>query len=63
MSEVPVWDLDLSRRRNYVHAAYVNAALQVKEFLGADRAAKMLAREGVSKAVIVRMLCGSCRIR
>jgi hypothetical protein len=63
MSQVPVRGLDLSRRQNYVHAAYVNAALQVKELLGADRAAKMLAIEGVSKAVIARMLGGSCRVR
>lgn len=55
--------LDLGRRRNHVHAAYVNAALVIKELLGPRRAETMLANEGVSQEVIVRVLNGSCKAR
>lgn len=55
--------IDLGRRRNHVHAAYVNAALVIKELLGPRRAAAMLANEGVSQEVIFRMLNGSCKAR
>jgi len=55
--------LNLTRRRNHVHAAYVNAALVIKELLGPRRAEAMLANEGVSQEVIVRMLSGSCKAR
>jgi hypothetical protein len=54
---------DLSRRRNHVHPAHVNAALIIKELLGPRRAETMLADEGVSQKVIARMLNGSCKVR
>lgn len=58
-----IHQVDLGRRRNHVHAAYVNAALVIKELLGPRRAEVMLADEGVSQEVIVRMLNGFCKVR
>lgn len=64
MADKPtIYQVNLCRRRNYVHAAYVNAALVIKELLGSRRAEVMLADEGVSQDVIIRMLNGSCKVR
>ena len=54
---------DLSRRRNHVHAAYVNATLIIKESIGPRRAETILAGEGGSQEVIARTLNGSCKVR
>lgn len=43
------------RRRNHVHAAYVNAALAIKQF-DLRRAENLLVREGVPRKVIGRIL-------
>ena len=64
MAEQPtIYRVNLCRRQNYMHAAYVNAALVIKELLGSRRAGVMLADEGISQDVIVRMLNGSCKVR
>ena len=47
------------RRNNYVHAAYVNAAMRIHGALGSDRAYWMLIREGVPASVIQRVLRGN----
>jgi hypothetical protein len=44
------------RRRNHVHAAFVEAALTIRETLGLDRAIAFLVREGVLQATIERVL-------
>lgn len=44
------------RRHNHVHAAYVNAAIRLRRFLGAERVEAMLLHEGVPKDVIARVL-------
>jgi predicted GNAT superfamily acetyltransferase len=46
------------RRKNYVHAAYVEAAIHINKTLGSDRAYWMLIREKVPSAVIDRILKG-----
>jgi hypothetical protein len=43
------------RRNNQVHAAYVNAALVIKQF-DLRQAENMLIREGVRREVIARVL-------
>lgn len=58
-----IYRVDFCRRQNHVHEAYVNAALIIKELLGSQRAEIMLADEGVSQEVIVRMHDGSCKVR
>jgi len=56
-------ELDLRRRQNNVHAAYVNAALRIKMRLGPERAEKMLDELGVSPSVTARVLAGECKHR
>lgn len=52
-------------RRNHVHAAYVSAAIKIKDELGVRRAEEFLIREGVPRSVIARVLLtdGLCRVR
>jgi len=45
----------ICRRHNHVHAAYVNAALVIKQF-DLRQAENMLLREGVPRKVIARIL-------
>lgn len=51
MSEQPTCN-----RRNHVHAAYVSAAITIKNELGLRRAEEFLVREGVPRSVIARVL-------
>ena len=44
------------RRRNHVHAAYVDAAIRLKETLGAASTAAFLRDEGVDDEVVGRVL-------
>jgi len=44
------------RRRNGLHAAYVNAALTIMGLTGAQRAQDILVEQGVPHPVIVRIL-------
>lgn len=44
------------RRRNHVHAAYVEAAIRVSALSSVRRAEDMLIREGVPRKVIARVL-------
>jgi len=44
------------RRKNYVHSAYVEAAIYVNRSFGSDRGYWMLIRENVGQAVIERVL-------
>lgn len=46
------------RRKNYVHAAYVEAAIHINKVLGSDRAYWILIRENVPGSVIDRILKG-----
>lgn len=46
------------RRRNMVMAAIVQAAIQVAEQLGRERAERLLRREKVPDEIIVRVLAG-----
>jgi hypothetical protein len=48
-------ELSNCRRTNHVHAAYVNAALVVKQY-DLRRAEQLLLREGVPRHVISRVL-------
>jgi hypothetical protein len=48
-------DQPICRRRNNVHAAYVNAALVIKLF-DLRQAENLLLREGVPREVIARVL-------
>lgn len=50
------------RRRNHVHAAYVNAALVIKQF-DARQAESLRLWEGVPRAVIERVLLGGQPLR
>lgn len=52
-------DLIVCRRSNYVHAAYVEAAIKINTMFGSDRAYWILIREGVQASVIERVLQGS----
>jgi hypothetical protein len=64
MTDKPsIYRVNLCRRLNHVHAAYVNVALVIKALLGRRRAEAMLADEGVSSKVIARMLADSCKVR
>jgi len=47
---------DPFRRRNHVHAAYVEAAIRLVTLTSARQAEDMLRREGVPKDVIARVL-------
>ncbi|MBB3220722.1 hypothetical protein [Pseudoduganella umbonata] len=44
------------RRTNYVHAAYVEAAIHINKVLGSDRAYWILIRENVPASVIDRIV-------
>jgi len=44
------------RRKNYVHSAYVEAAIYVNKSFGSDRAYWMLIRENLGQSVIERVL-------
>jgi len=44
------------RRRNHVHAAYVEAAIRLSTLTTPRQAENMLIREGVPKEVIARVL-------
>jgi hypothetical protein len=46
------------RRKNYVQAAYVEAAVHINQVFGSDRAYWILIRENVPQAVIGRVLRG-----
>lgn len=46
------------RRKNYVHAAYVEAAIHINKVLGSDRAYWVLIRENVPGSVIERIIKG-----
>ena len=46
----------ICRRSNYVHAAYVNAALKLKFQMDVDDVFRLLSKEGVNGAVIARVL-------
>ncbi|QBE64479.1 hypothetical protein [Pseudoduganella lutea] len=46
------------RRKNYVHAAYVEAAIHINKVLGSDRAYWILLRENVPAEVIERIIKG-----
>lgn len=46
------------RRKNYVCAAYVEAAVHINKVLGSDRAYWILIREGVPASVVERILKG-----
>jgi len=46
------------RRKNYVHAAYVEAAIHINKVLGSDRAYWILIRENVPASVIDRIIKG-----
>ena len=52
----------ICRRRNHVHAAYVNAALVIAQY-NLRQAENLLVREGVPREVIVRVLLVGQRIR
>lgn len=51
----------LCRRQNYVHAAYVEAAVHINQMYGADRAYWLLIRERVPATVIARVIQGKKR--
>jgi hypothetical protein len=51
-------DGETCRRKNYVHAAYVEAAIHINKTFGSDRAYWILIREKVPAAVIDRILKG-----
>lgn len=44
------------RRRNHVHAAYVNAALTISHLINVERAEGLLVEQGIARPVIVRIL-------
>lgn len=44
------------RRRNHVHAAFVNAAINIQELVSTERAVALLLREGLPSEVICRVL-------
>lgn len=52
----PSDQVPICRRRNYVHAAYVNAALTISKLSNLQRAENVLAQAEVSKSVIARIL-------
>ncbi len=51
------------RRRNYVHAAFVDAAITIQASQGTERATALLQGEGVGTGVIDRVLAPAGRHR